>query len=96
VRCDTERATLGEIVKVLGIDAGEVGNDAVREVSVYEDKRVLSDPDWEANYGSSLESLNVTRGKFLSIVDEGELETIAVSIGALPCAPFWYFRILHD
>jgi ubiquitin-like 1-activating enzyme E1 B len=84
VRCDTERTTLGEIVNgVLGIGESE---DASREVSVYEDKRVLSDPDWEDNYGRTLESLNVTQGKFLSIVDEeGDFETIAVSIGALPC-----------
>ncbi|KAF5364889.1 hypothetical protein D9758_008104 [Tetrapyrgos nigripes] len=56
-----------------------------REVSVYEDKRVLADPDWDDNNEKTLESLNVTKGKFLMIVDEdGEVATIAVAIGALP------------
>ena len=56
-----------------------------REVSVYEEKRVLSDPDWDDNLDRTLESLGVTRGKFLSIVDEeGEYATIQVAIGQLP------------
>lgn len=56
-----------------------------REVSVYEDKRVLYDPDWEDNIERTLEDLNVTKGKFLAIVDEdGEYETIQLGIGALP------------
>ncbi|OJT14808.1 Ubiquitin-activating enzyme E1-like [Trametes pubescens] len=64
---------------------GEGERDGPAEVSVYEDKRVLSDPDWDDNDGRTLESLNVTRGKFLSIVDEdGEFATIQVAIGALP------------
>ncbi|KAI0827190.1 hypothetical protein BC628DRAFT_1371359 [Trametes gibbosa] len=72
--------------------AGEEGSDAdgdgerdgPAEVSVYEDKRVLSDPDWDENDERTLESLNVTRGKFLSIVDEdGEYATIQVAIGHL-------------
>jgi ubiquitin-like 1-activating enzyme E1 B len=59
--------------------------DDVREVSVYEDKRVLSDPDWEDNFDRTLESLNVTRGNFLSIVDEeGEWSTISIGLGVLP------------
>ncbi|KAI0634914.1 hypothetical protein C8Q77DRAFT_1104728 [Trametes polyzona] len=64
---------------------GEGERDGPAEVSVYEDKRVLSDPDWDENDERTLESLNVTRGKFLSIVDEdGEYATIQVAIGALP------------
>ncbi|PFH51632.1 hypothetical protein AMATHDRAFT_74813 [Amanita thiersii Skay4041] len=78
VLCDPSRTRLGDIIK------GILGN-SEREVSVYEDKRVLSDPDWEDNYERTLESLNVTRGKFLSIVDEeGELATISVALGDLP------------
>lgn len=83
VLCDPARARLGEVVRgVLGEGEGEGGS---REVSVYEDKRVLSDPDWDENEERTLESLNVGRGKFLTIVDEeGEWGTIAVGLGALP------------
>ncbi|KAK7055294.1 hypothetical protein R3P38DRAFT_2846239 [Favolaschia claudopus] len=78
VRCEPKRAKLGEIVK------GLLGDDE-REVSVYEDKRVLSDPDWDDNNERTLDSLNVTRGKFLTIVDEdGDLSTISVGLGVLP------------
>jgi ubiquitin-like 1-activating enzyme E1 B len=76
--CDPSRTLLGDVVK------GILGNDE-REVSVYEDKRVLSDPDWDDNFERTLESLNVTRGKFLSIVDEeGEWSTITIGLGVLP------------
>ncbi|KAK0450329.1 uncharacterized protein EV420DRAFT_1621956 [Desarmillaria tabescens] len=78
VLCDTSRTTLGDVVK------GIMGNDT-REVSVYEDKRVLSDPDWEDNFERTLESLNVSRGKLLAIADEeGEWGTITVALGLLP------------
>ena len=78
VLCDPSRTTLGEIVQ------GILGEDE-REVSVFEEKRVLADPEWDDNLGRTLESLSVTRGKFLNIVDEdGELETITVGIGILP------------
>ena len=76
--CDPSRTLLGDVIK------GIMGDD-VREVSVYEDKRVLSDPDWEDNFDRTLESLNVTRGNFLTIVDEeGEWSTISVGLGVLP------------
>ena len=84
VLCDPSRVTLGEVVTgVLGKGNGKgIGP---RDVSVYEEQRVLSDPDWDDNNERTLESLNVTRGKFLSIVDEeGEYPTIQVAIGALP------------
>lgn len=86
VLCDPARVTLGEVVRgVLGEGGGEGKGVGMREVSVYEEQRVLSDPDWEDNYERTLESLNVTRGKFLSIVDEeSEYATIQVAIGALP------------
>ncbi|KIK62583.1 hypothetical protein GYMLUDRAFT_164462 [Collybiopsis luxurians FD-317 M1] len=78
VQCDATRTTLADIVK------GILGDDE-REVSVYEDKRVLADPDWDDNYERTLESLSVTRGKFLSIVDEdGDLSTITIAIADLP------------
>lgn len=85
--CDPSRATLGEVVNgLLGEGEGDEDGTGPRDVSVYEDKRVLSDPDWDENNERTLESLNVTRGKFLSIVDEdGEWGTIQVAIGALPC-----------
>lgn len=95
VLCDPARVTLAEVVRgVLGTgadaaadmtdDDGEAGGKE-RDVSVYEDKRLLADPDFDENMESTLESLNVTRGKFLTIVDEdGEWGTLAVAIGQLP------------
>ncbi|KAL0959328.1 hypothetical protein HGRIS_014589 [Hohenbuehelia grisea] len=76
--CDPARARLGEVVEGLLGGSG-------REVSVYEEKRILSDPDFDDNNESTLESLNVGQGRFLTIVDEeGEYGTIGVAIGALP------------
>jgi ubiquitin-like 1-activating enzyme E1 B len=78
VLCDPSKTKLEEIVK------GVMGEDE-RDVSVFEDKRLLSDPDWDDNNERTLESLNVTRGKFLSVVDDNEeLETINIAIVALP------------
>ena len=85
--CDPARTALGDVVRgVLGDgDGDEEGGTGERDVSVYEDKRVLSDPDWDDNNERTLESLGVTRGKFLTIVDEdGEWGTIQLAIGALP------------
>ncbi|KAF9218464.1 hypothetical protein BS17DRAFT_869307 [Gyrodon lividus] len=84
VQCDPARVTLGELVDgILG--DGEGRGSGKRDVSVYEDKRVLSDPDWDDNIERTLESLSVTRGKFLMIVDEeGEWGTIAVALCELP------------
>ncbi|TFK67769.1 hypothetical protein BDN72DRAFT_75610 [Pluteus cervinus] len=78
IQCDTSRAKLGDVVEAL------LGGDE-REVSVFEEKRMLSDPDWLDNNDRTLESLNVTKGKFLAIVDEeDELATLSVSISDLP------------
>ncbi|KAG2142954.1 hypothetical protein DEU56DRAFT_979414 [Suillus clintonianus] len=78
VLCDPARVTLSELVD------GVLGG-GKREVSVYEDKRVLSDPDWDDNLERTLESLNVGRGNFLAIVDEDEeWGTIVVALGVLP------------
>ncbi|KZT21897.1 hypothetical protein NEOLEDRAFT_1072604 [Neolentinus lepideus HHB14362 ss-1] len=78
IQCDPAKVTLGQVVRgILG--------DVDREVSVYEDRRVLCDPDWDDNNERTLESLNVTRGKFLTIVDEdGEIATIEIGICNLP------------
>lgn len=88
LQCDPSRTLLGDVVK------GVLGDDE-REVSVYEDKRVLSDPDWEDNFDRTLESLNVTRGKFLSIVDEdGDWSTISLGICQLPCVYIFLLKPL--
>ncbi|KAF8550035.1 hypothetical protein OG21DRAFT_1488092 [Imleria badia] len=86
VQCDPARVTLGELVEgILGDGDGKDGGTGKREVSVYEEKRVLSDPDWDDNDERTLESLGVTRGRFLSIVDEeGEWGTIGVALCELP------------
>ncbi|KAL6299391.1 hypothetical protein BKA93DRAFT_807192 [Sparassis latifolia] len=84
ILCEPALATLGDVVDgILG--GGHGDGTGKRDVSVYEEKRVLSDPDWDDNNGRTLESLNVTRGKFLSIVDEdGIYGTIQVAVGVLP------------
>jgi len=71
LRCDPSRMTLGQVVEGLLFSDGEKEENQ-REISVYEEKRVLSDPDWHDNYERTLESLNVTRGKFLTIVEEDD------------------------
>ncbi|KAH7923312.1 hypothetical protein BV22DRAFT_1196801 [Leucogyrophana mollusca] len=84
VLCDPARVTLGELVDAV-LGDGESEGTGKREVTVYEDNRVLCDPDWDDNVDRTLESLNVTRGKFLAIVDEeGEWGTIAVALSVLP------------
>ncbi|KAJ3796913.1 hypothetical protein GGU11DRAFT_809438 [Lentinula aff. detonsa] len=69
-------------------DDDEVNDGSERkEISVYEDKRILVDPDWDDNLDRTLDSLNVGRGKFISIVDEeGDWETVQVVIGELPAS----------
>ncbi|KAJ3758524.1 hypothetical protein EV360DRAFT_43688 [Lentinula raphanica] len=68
-----------------GNDVADNDEEGDREISVYEDKRILADPDWDDNLDRTLESLNVGRGKFVSIVHEdGGWETVQVGIGELP------------
>ncbi|KAJ3773508.1 hypothetical protein FB446DRAFT_764400 [Lentinula raphanica] len=68
-----------------GNDVADNDEEGDREISVYEDKRILADPDWDDNLDRTLESLNVGRGKFISIVHEdGAWETVQVGIGELP------------
>lgn len=85
VLCDPSQVTLGQVVDgILGDGSGSDSGTGKRDVSVFEEQRMLSEPDWDDNLESTLESLNVTRGKFLSIVDdEGEYGTIQVAIGVL-------------
>ncbi|THH14856.1 hypothetical protein EW146_g5545 [Bondarzewia mesenterica] len=88
VLCDPSSVTLGEIVNgILGkgtLDEDDAAEE--QEVSTYEDKRLLSDPDFEENLGKTLGSLSVTRGKFLTVViEEADSEkTITIAIGVLP------------
>ncbi|KLO06151.1 hypothetical protein SCHPADRAFT_1002503 [Schizopora paradoxa] len=82
--CDPARVTLSQFINgILG--EGDGDGTGERDVSVYEAGRILSDPDFDDNLERTLESLNVSRGKFLNIVDEdGEWGTISVAIGQLP------------
>lgn len=84
--CDPEHTTLAQAVEgLLGQREGNESGTDLREVSIYEDKRLLADPDFDDNLGRTLASLGVTNGKFLLIVDEEKkFGTIAVAIGRLP------------
>lgn len=88
--CDVERLTLGsfvgEIVRSwLGWDTNGDGDQM--EIAVYEDKRLLADPDFEDNYGKTLADLGITRGKTLTVTDEDNLyRNVNFSICALPAS----------
>jgi len=50
-------------------------------VAVFESARLLADPDFDDNLDATLESLGVTRGKFLTIVDEdGQWGNLSIAI----------------
>ena len=67
------------------------------EVSTYEAQRLLSDPDFDDNLGRTLESLGVTRGKFLTIQDEdGLYQPISLGISILPYVQVFNRSINHD
>lgn len=71
--CDPAKVTLGtfvnEIVREwLGWKTNDEGEEM--EISVYEDKRLLADPDFEDNYEKTLADLGLVRGKMLMVVDE--------------------------
>ena len=69
----------------IGGEGERKSGSGLREVSIYEDKRPLAEPDFDDNLGHILTSLDFTNRKFLSIVDEeNELRTIVVTIGHLP------------
>ena len=93
LRCDPTRITLGQVVEAVvagvrwGTESdgdGDVSMEAP-EVSTYEAQRLLSDPDFDDNLGRTLESLGVTRGKFLTIqVEDGLYQPISLGISILP------------
>jgi len=82
VRCDPVRTTLRELVEgIMGTGKNETKGTGARDVLVYEAARILADPDFDDNMDSTLESLNVIRGKFIVIVDEAEVwGNLAVAI----------------
>jgi ubiquitin-like 1-activating enzyme E1 B len=84
--CDPTRTTLGNLVSAVLGEGGNDGGTGPRDVSVYEGARLLADPDWDDNLERTLASFEITRGKFVAIVDEeGEWGTLAVAISQLPC-----------
>jgi ubiquitin-like 1-activating enzyme E1 B len=73
--CDPTRLTLGTFIgqvvrNWLGWKAASDDEDF--EVSVFEDKRVLADPDFDDNLSRTLADLGVVRGKMLTVSDEDE------------------------
>jgi ubiquitin-like 1-activating enzyme E1 B len=43
-----------------------------RDVSAYEEQRLLSEPGWDDNLGRTLDDLNCGVGKFVTLVDDAE------------------------
>ncbi|QRW07441.1 ubiquitin-conjugating enzyme E1 [Ceratobasidium sp. AG-Ba] len=84
VACDPSKATLGDVIKgLLKMEAGEDGN--MREVSVFEAGRVLSEPDWDDNFERTLESLGCGRNTTLMVVDDAEqVVDLAICLTGLP------------
>ncbi|KAF8545895.1 hypothetical protein OG21DRAFT_1518465 [Imleria badia] len=68
IQCDPGRVTLEELV--LGDGVGKDKGTRRRDVSVYEDKRVLSGPDWDDNNERTLASLGGDARMFVTLVDE--------------------------
>jgi len=85
VRCNPTRTTLRELVEgVLGTGEDKTRGTGMRDVSVFESARLLADPDFDDNMESTLESLAVTRGKFVVIVDEDqEWGNVSIAISEL-------------
>ncbi|KAJ7263105.1 hypothetical protein C8J57DRAFT_1513329 [Mycena rebaudengoi] len=80
ILCDPKRTLLEDVVE------GLLGDKM--EVNIYEDKRVLSEYDWERKHEHTLESLNVARGRFLTFVDEeGQWGIISVACVAFILPP---------
>lgn len=86
IKCDPSRTTLREVVDGILGDGEERKGTGPREVSVFEAARLLADPDFDENLDSTLESLGVTRGKFLTIVDEdGTWGNLGVALCDFKC-----------
>ena len=82
--CDPDNTTLGDAINTL-LEKGVSNVSGQRDVAVYEDKRLLFDPDFDDNLEKTLGDLGVTRGKFLTVVDEdGEWCTLVAAISNLP------------
>lgn len=82
IPCDPKRVTLGELVDAV-LRAESTGEK--REVSVYEEGKLWSDPDWDENLERTLDDLNCGRGKFITLVDEDErLGNLVLCITSLP------------
>ena len=87
VLCDPGRVTFGKLVEgILGDGVGEDGGTEQRDVSVYEDKRVLSDPNWDDNNERIPTNLGVTQGKFVAFIDE---EGAWGTVGGVGCDLPW-------
>jgi ubiquitin-like 1-activating enzyme E1 B len=76
LQCDTTKLTLGTFIGEavrgwLGWQTGDNGEDM--EISVYQENRLLADPDFDDNYGRTLTDLGIGRGKMLTIADEDGL-----------------------
>jgi ubiquitin-like 1-activating enzyme E1 B len=73
--CDPSRVTLGTFIgEVVRNWLGwkPVDEDDEFEISVFEEKRVLADPDFDDNLSRTLADLGVVRGKMLTVTDEDE------------------------
>ncbi|GJJ12994.1 hypothetical protein Clacol_007243 [Clathrus columnatus] len=98
MRCNVGKVTLRNVVEAVlervsgkkdNEEDGDGESDSNEElyVTVYEDKRILADPDFDDNLNRTLEDLGCGRGKFLTLVDEDGTAgwgTIAIAIGELP------------
>ncbi|KAI0036331.1 hypothetical protein K488DRAFT_39149, partial [Vararia minispora EC-137] len=92
LRCDPARTTLGSVIEAVVAKTrwGGDGTDVDIEmdevvVNTFEGQRLLSDPDFDDNLERTLESLGVTRGRFLSIQDEDSVfQPISLAIAPLP------------
>ena len=78
--------SFGELVeRILGNGQGEDRGTERRDVRVYEDKRVLSDPDWNDDNERTPVNLGVTRAKFVTLIkEEGAWGTVGVAVYDLP------------
>jgi len=66
-------------------DENEEDEGDLPEVSIYEDKRILADPDFDDNLDKTLDEIGCEKGKFVTVVDEeGEWGVVAIAISDLP------------
>lgn len=80
IRCNPSLTTLREVIEGISGESDNEGT-GTRDVSVFEAARLLADPDFDDNLDKTLESLGVSRGKFLTIVDEeGEWGNLSIAL----------------